>query len=134
MASTSLATARPRSRPTLASILGTEGLDSELEDGMRALETYTKHKDTTKVRVRFKAIGNAPIMKENLFKITTSNRFQAVIVFLRKELRWKADEPLHTYINFAFSPAPDDTVANLYKAFAVEEQLIVNYSTTAAWG
>ena len=46
------------------------------------------------VIVRFKAIGNAPIMKQNFYKITSSNRFQAVIQFLRKELGWQASEPL----------------------------------------
>jgi hypothetical protein len=44
--------------------------------------------------VRFKAVGNAPIMKQNFYKITASNRFQAVIQFLRKELAWKAGDPL----------------------------------------
>jgi ubiquitin-like protein ATG12 len=80
-------------------------------------------------------------MKQNFFRVTVSNRFQAVIQFLRKELQWKAGEPLvsiripnppvcmcmdayrmlhvyftqFTYINLAFSPAPDDTIANLYR-------------------
>ena len=83
-------------------------------------------------------------MKQNFFRVTVSNRFQAVIQFLRKELNWKAGEPLvseamarsprprlsawtaryalrisfpsqFTYINLAFSPAPDDTIANLYR-------------------
>jgi ubiquitin-like protein ATG12 len=85
------------------------------------------------VIVRFKAVGNAPIMKQNFYKITASNRFQAVIQFLRKELGWKSGDPLvstalcaagnfltpahsqFTYINLAFSPAPDDTVSNLFK-------------------
>ena len=46
------------------------------------------------VVVRFKAVGNAPIMKQNFYKITASNRFQAVVQFLRKELAWKASDPL----------------------------------------
>jgi Ubiquitin-like autophagy protein Apg12 len=46
------------------------------------------------VVVRFKAVGNAPIMKQNFYKITAANRFQAVIQFLRKELGWKATDPL----------------------------------------
>lgn len=88
---------------------------------------------TPAVVVRFKAVGNAPIMKQNFFRVTVSNHFQAVIQFLRKELGWKAGEPLvsiaslrryflytsdfaqFTYINLAFSPAPDDTIANLYR-------------------
>ncbi|THH30961.1 hypothetical protein EUX98_g3212 [Antrodiella citrinella] len=106
---------------------------ANIQEALDALETYRK-KDPNKVVVRFKAVGNAPIMKQNLYKITASNRFQAVIQFLRKELGWKAGEPLFTYINLAFAPAPDDTVSNLFKSFATEGHLIVNYSTTAAWG
>ncbi|KAG8760050.1 Ubiquitin-like protein [Ceratobasidium sp. 428] len=98
-----------------------------------ALQLYGK-RDASKVVVRFKAVGNAPIMKQNFYKITASNRFQAVIQFLRKELGWQPTDPLFTYINLAFSPAPDDTVANLFKCFATDGHLIVNYSTTAAWG
>lgn len=46
------------------------------------------------VVVQFKAVGNAPIMKQNRYRITASNRFQAVIQFLRKQLGWKAGDPL----------------------------------------
>lgn len=81
-------------------------------EAIRALESYKK-KDPSKstvfnghsfsrdksirfstVVVRFKAVGNAPIMKQNFYKITSSNRFQAVIQFLRRELGWKAGDPL----------------------------------------
>ncbi|KIK51777.1 hypothetical protein GYMLUDRAFT_115807, partial [Collybiopsis luxurians FD-317 M1] len=86
------------------------------EEALKALQTYRK-KDGEKVIVRFKAIGNAPIMKQNFFKITSSNRFQAVMQFLRKELGYKGLGPLmissffqHTYINLAFLPAPDGSV------------------------
>ncbi|KAF9542328.1 hypothetical protein EC957_002134 [Mortierella hygrophila] len=53
-----------------------------------------KRKDTSKVIVRFRAIGNAPIMKQNVFKITASNKFMAVIQFLRKELNYQHSDPL----------------------------------------
>jgi ubiquitin-like protein ATG12 len=46
------------------------------------------------VAIRFKAVGNAPIMKQNFYKITVGNRFQAVIHFLRRQLGWKASDPL----------------------------------------
>jgi len=108
-------------------------IGENITEALQALDTYKK-KDPSKIVVRFKAVGNAPIMKTNFYKITASNRFQAVIQFLRKELGWKASDPLFTYINLAFSPAPDDTVSNLYKSFATDGHLIVNYSTTAAWG
>jgi len=109
----------------------TEGQESI--KSIKALESYRK-KEPTKIVVRFKAVGNAPIMKQNFYKINSTNRFQAVIQFLRRELGWPAGDALFTYINLAFSPAPDDTVSNLYKMFATDGHLIVNYSTTAAWG
>ncbi|KAG5338163.1 hypothetical protein C0989_008110 [Termitomyces sp. Mn162] len=62
-------------------------------EALKALDTY-KQRDPSKVIVRFKAVGNAPIMKQNFYKITSSNRFQAVIQFLRKELGWQAGDPL----------------------------------------
>ncbi|KAI0371893.1 APG12-domain-containing protein [Pilatotrama ljubarskyi] len=122
----------PHTRTLPSAWTHTDG-GSIMQEAQEALETYKK-KDSNKVVVRFKAVGNAPIMKQNFYKITASNRFQAVIQFLRKELGWKQGDPLFTYINLAFSPAPDDTVANLFKSFSTEGHLIVNYSTTAAWG
>ncbi|WVR07838.1 ubiquitin-like protein ATG12 [Kwoniella sp. DSM 27419] len=99
---------------------------------LEALEVYKK-KDATKVVVRFKSIGSAPIMKNNVFKATAGHKFHAVALFLRSQLGLKKDDPLFTYINAAFAPAPDDTVGNLYKCFGTEGHLIVNYSTTQAW-
>jgi len=98
-----------------------------------ALEHY-KQKDASKVIVKFKSIGAAPIMKVTVFKVTGGNRFQAVIMFLRGQLGLKQTDPLFTYINGAFAPAPDDIVGNLYKCFGTEGHLIVNYSNTQAWG
>lgn len=46
------------------------------------------------VIVRFRAIGNAPILKQSFYKITASNKFQTVIQFLRKELKYQGTDPL----------------------------------------
>ncbi|WAR54296.1 hypothetical protein PtB15_3B810 [Puccinia triticina] len=66
---------------------------SGLPEATRALDEF-KQRDGSKVVVRFKATGSAPIMKQNFFKITSSNRFQAVIAFLRKELALKPTDPV----------------------------------------
>lgn len=47
-----------------------------------------------KVPILFKAIGNAPIMKQNLYKINAQNQFRAVVRFLRKQLGYKPQDPL----------------------------------------
>ncbi|GAA6056876.1 hypothetical protein JCM3770_005123 [Rhodotorula araucariae] len=124
--SPSSALAGPALHPAQAAQAGTLSPRDALE--------ASKQKDLTKVVVRFKATGNAPIMKQNFYKITASNQFRTVIAFLRKELGWKPADSLFLYINSSFSPAPDDTVANLYKCFGTEGHLIVNYSSTQAWG
>ncbi|KAJ3049549.1 hypothetical protein HK097_009466 [Rhizophlyctis rosea] len=87
-----------------------------------------------KVVVQFRATGNAPILKQKFYKISAPQQFRTVINFLRKELNYKPQDPLFLYINSAFAPAPDEILANLYKCFGTENSLIINYSTTAAWG
>ncbi|KAJ2777916.1 Ubiquitin-like protein [Coemansia javaensis] len=87
-----------------------------------------------KVVVRFRATGNAPILKKSVYKISSAQRFQALILFLRKELGYKASEPLFVYVNSAFSPAPDEIVNNLARCFGLDGQLTINYATTPAWG
>ncbi|KAE9389373.1 hypothetical protein BT96DRAFT_781166, partial [Gymnopus androsaceus JB14] len=67
------------------------------------------------VIILFKAVGNAPILRQSLRKIPSSKKFQVVIQFLCKELGYSNSEPLHAFINMAFSPSPDDTVGNLFK-------------------
>ncbi|KAI9146273.1 ubiquitin-like protein Atg12, partial [Paraphysoderma sedebokerense] len=86
------------------------------------------------VIVRFRAVGNAPILKKSVFKISDSSKFQAVISFLRKELGLKKDESLFLYVNQAFSPSPDEILSNLHKCFQTEGQLIISYCTSAAYG
>ena len=94
-----------------------DNLDN-IAEALDALEAYRK-KDASKgtflhisvrrsltprtrppsVVVRFKAVGNAPIMRQNFYKITASNRFQAVIQFLRRELGWKTGDALVRFPN-----------------------------------
>lgn len=78
------------------------------------LDAFRK-RDQFKVLVRFKAVGSAPIMKNNVFRISAFNKFLAVHVFLRRELGCKPSDNLFLYINAAFSPALDDTVGNLFR-------------------
>ncbi|EOR01485.1 Ubiquitin-like protein ATG12 [Wallemia ichthyophaga EXF-994] len=100
----------------------------------RALEAY-RRKEGRKVVVRFKAIGAAPIMKQNFYKISDSNKFSTVIQFLRKECGLSNSNcPVFCYVNSAFAPSPDDSIGNLYKCYGTDGHVIVNYSTSVAWG
>ncbi|KAI9826628.1 MAG: Ubiquitin-like protein [Thelocarpon impressellum] len=43
--------------------------------------------DTRKVTVRFKAVGSAPILRQQVYKISAAQRFETVVNFLRGRLR-----------------------------------------------
>ncbi len=100
---------------------------------VRAAEAADYIKDG-KVVVTFKNTGNAPQLKQKKFKLSTKVRFQYVIDFLRKQLRYKPEEPLFLFINSTFQPHPEETVDDLFRCFHDGGKLVVNYCTQAAWG
>ncbi|CDH48845.1 apg12-domain-containing protein [Lichtheimia corymbifera JMRC:FSU:9682] len=100
----------------------------------QAIEKHKQEDSTTMVILRFRAIGNAPILKTPYRKVNATFTVQRVINFLRKELKYKDIDPLYVYINSAFAPAPDETMGSLFKSFSTDGQLIINYCTMAAWG
>ncbi|KAG9122967.1 hypothetical protein FRC07_000421, partial [Ceratobasidium sp. 392] len=81
---------------------------------LNALEN-TGNQESTRVIIQFKAVGSAPIMKKNDYGISSSQSFQAVVKFLRGQLGLKTGDPLFTYINLSFAPAPDEKIINLFK-------------------
>jgi ubiquitin-like protein ATG12 len=84
-----------------------------------------------KVVVLLKATGDAPILKQNKFKITAADKFEKVVGFLSAQLGRKG---VFVYLNSAFTPSYDETVANLYAWHGVEGKLVVNYALQQAWG
>ena len=42
--------------------------------------------------------------------------------------------PQFVYLKEAFSPSPEERIAALHTAFAVDGRLVVNYALTPAWG
>lgn len=87
-----------------------------------------------KIKIHFKAVGSAPIMRRNKFQITATEEFHAVDTFLRAQLRLRRQDPLFIYCNSAFAPSPDQVLGSLFECFALGGELIINYSTTEAWG
>ncbi|KAJ7359249.1 ubiquitin-like autophagy protein Apg12-domain-containing protein, partial [Mycena albidolilacea] len=59
-------------------------------------------------------VGNTPVLKQNLFRLAATLPFQSVVSNLKKKLGMKAGDPLFTYINSTFAPAPDEVLGNLY--------------------
>ena len=68
-----------------------------------------------KVPVRFQAVGSAPILRQKVFKVSASNRFETVVNFLRKKLECKPSDSVFLYVNSVFAPGLDEGVGNLYR-------------------
>ena len=85
-------------------------------DATAALEAAGKF-EIEKVRVRFKPIGNAPNLRKDreISKITATQNFEAVTIYLRKWLQIQPNETLFLYINNTFAPALDEVVGNLHR-------------------
>ncbi|KAI1827253.1 ubiquitin-like autophagy protein Apg12 [Xylaria intraflava] len=91
--------------------------------------------DQEKVFVRFKAVGSAPQLKNEIRKISATQKFETVVTYLRRILSLSPTDGLFLYVNSAFAPALDEIVGNLHRCFKdSSNQLIVVYSITPAFG
>jgi ubiquitin-like protein ATG12 len=87
-----------------------------------------------KVIIRLKATGSAPILKQQVFKLSSKNPFGKVVQFIRKELGLQ-NESLYCYINSSFMPTMDDLLGDLDGLFGIDQTgIIVNYSLQPAYG
>ncbi|CAL8578954.1 hypothetical protein XPA_004718 [Xanthoria parietina] len=101
-----------------------------------------------KVTIRLQPIGSAPQLRQKVFKISAKNRFETVVTFLRNRLFKKGEaggdgereggggggEHVFCYVNSVFAPGLDEGVGALWRCFKTDDQLIVAYSTTPAFG
>ncbi|KAF4595879.1 putative APG12-component of the autophagic system [Ophiocordyceps camponoti-floridani] len=88
-----------------------------------------------KVVVRFKPVGAAPGLAQDLCKISAARRFEEVVRYLRRKLRCAETESVFLYVNSAFAPSLDEVVGNLHRCFKnAQDQLVVAYSITPAFG
>lgn len=90
--------------------------------------------DERKVTVRFQPVGSAPMLRTKVFKISASQKFETVVNFLRKKLDCKPTDSVFLYVNSVFAPGLDEGVGNLWRCFKTDDQLIVAYSITPAFG
>mmetsp|Transcript_11959 Transcript_11959/g.35817 ORF Transcript_11959/g.35817 Transcript_11959/m.35817 type:complete len:103 (+) Transcript_11959:162-470(+) len=86
---------------------------------------------SSKVIILFKAVGDAPILKQPKVKVEEQDKFLKVLQFLKRQL---AREQVFAYLKEAFCPSPDEKIQTLYEAYAVDAKLVVSYACTPAWG
>lgn len=89
-----------------------------------------------KLTVQFKAVGNAPILKQKFFEVEATRSIASIQQFLRRILHIGAGDSLFVYVNSSFSPTPEHTLEQLHRCFgsAPDSKLTLQYSTIQAWG
>ncbi|TVY93301.1 Ubiquitin-like protein [Lachnellula willkommii] len=88
-----------------------------------------------KVTVHFKAVGSAPSLDQKVCRISSSQRFETVVAYLRRKLKVNERDSVFLYVNSTFAPALDEVVGNLHRCFKdSKDQLVVTYSMTPAFG
>ncbi len=78
--------------------------------------------DRDKVVVRFKAVGPAPALRRELCKFSATQKFEAVVAYLRRVLKVKESESIFLYVNSTFAPALDELVGNLQRVRAAADR------------
>jgi ubiquitin-like protein ATG12 len=74
---------------------------------------------SAKVTVRFKAVGSAPTLRLQVCKISSTQRFEQVVAYLRKVLKVGQRDSVFLYVNSTFAPALDEIVGNLHRVSAL---------------
>lgn len=109
--------------------------------------------DDNKVNLYLRAIGDAPVLNRNKFKLSSSKsildidrycisntvtfRFKAYGVlsypcefvdrYLRKSLSLAQDKVLYLYCGQGFTPPLDQTVGDLFDCFHTNNELVLSY-------
>ena len=67
------------------------------------------------VKIRLHPLGSAPPLSQKVFKISASNRFESVVLFLRKKLSLQSHDSVVCYVNSVFAPGLDEGVGGLWR-------------------
>ena len=87
-----------------------------------------------KVVIYFRPVGNAPLLKQSKFKVLKKSTIKNVQGFLSRQLHLDEYHSPFVYVNGAFAPSPEQIIGDLFNCFAVDDCLVMNYSTATAWG
>ena len=91
----------------------------------------------TKVKLVFKAVGSAPILKHEKINVAAAQPFAVVDNFLRGQLQLNPHDVLFLYVN-QYCPSMDDTMSTLIESFGEgvgkKRKLQIMYALQPAWG
>lgn len=65
--------------------------------------------------VRFQPVGSAPHLQQRVFKVSSAQRFETVVRFLRRRLGVRDSDSVFCYVNSVFAPGLDEGIGNLWR-------------------
>lgn len=118
-----------------STLLHPNNLPSATAQALRQIED-SLDPPTQKIAIRFQPLPGAPPPnpKWAAVKVSTSQKFESVVSFLRRKLGVKGENGLFVYVNKVFAPGLDEGVGGLWRCFKVDDELKVSYSMTPAFG
>lgn len=89
-----------------------------------------------KVTIRFTPLPSSPQLRNPICRISSTARFETVLLYLRRVLKVGPEKGVWCYVNSVFAPGMDEVVGNLHRCFRnqSDDQLVVAYSLTPAFG
>lgn len=123
---------------TIGQSVETSKVDSSRES--KPVHSYDRNDPTTrteeevprqKITARFQPIGSVKPINPKVCQIASDQPFSAIVRFLCKKLKL---DGVHCYINNAFAPSPDQNLGDLWNQFSVNNELIISYCETVAFG
>ncbi|MCJ1328594.1 Ubiquitin-like protein [Thelotrema lepadinum] len=125
--------------PMAASVV-LSSLPTDAATALARAQKQAEGEEGGKVKIRLHPLGSAPPLTSRVFKISASNRFESVVLFLRRKLGLQSHEGVVCYVNSVFAPGLDEGVGGLWRCFKQgsaaqgDEVLVVAYSLTPAFG
>ncbi|AAS50527.1 AAR160Wp [Eremothecium gossypii ATCC 10895] len=99
--------------------------------GLPSSSELSETPEPPKVAIRFQPIGSVGQVMPQVCRISSAQSFGAVLVFLRRRLRL---DTVHCYVSNSFAPTPQQNVGQLWEQFKVNDELVVSYCATVAFG
>lgn len=102
-----------------------------LEKSQQAATEKAQQDRQHKIQIKFQPIGSIAQITPSICKISATQPFALISAFLTRSLKVSQ---VYCYINNSFAPNPQQIVGDLWSQFKVDNELIVSYCGTVAFG
>lgn len=72
-----------------------------------------------KVVVNFRPIGSAPALARATFQVSATQKFDFLVVWLRKKLKLADTDSVFLYVGQSFAPSLEEVIGNLHRVSAL---------------